>query len=305
MNVNVLNPGRRRPSDLLAEAEDWFPALCPISAGAELPDADVLLATSWATAYVVRALGAAHRRAYLVQDYEPLFYPAGSEQALAAATYSMGLHGICLGRWLAAELTGKHMMATSSVDFGIDHVTYAPPLATRVGPPAVAFYARPTTPRRGFEIGVAALSLMHVKRPDVAIHLFGEPIDTRMLPFPAISHGVLGHPDLATLYGSCAAGFVLSLTNLSLIPLEMLATGLPVVMNDGPFNRHSLESDHVRYCDPLPHRLAEGLIEVIEQWPVDRRSVASAVAHLEWDTSIRGFAAVLQELVASVPPSPG
>ena len=90
------------------------------------------------------------------------------------------------------------------------------------------FYARAVTPRRAVPLGLLALEELHRRRPDVDVVLFGEsrPIRT---PFPHRTLGVLEPAELAQAYNAATAGLVLSMTNPSLIPTEMLACGLPVV----------------------------------------------------------------------------
>ena len=39
--------------------------------------------------------GAARRKFYLIQDFEPMFYPAGTLYALAEESYRLGLYGLC------------------------------------------------------------------------------------------------------------------------------------------------------------------------------------------------------------------
>ena len=57
--------------------------------------AHAIFATSWPTAYVVRSTPTPGARFYLVQDYEPMFYPAGTLYALAEESYRLGLYGLC------------------------------------------------------------------------------------------------------------------------------------------------------------------------------------------------------------------
>ena len=63
-----------------------------------LPDfvvADAAVATLSTTAYSIIRLRHVKARFYFVQDYEPLFYPAGTSYGLAEATYRLGFRGIC------------------------------------------------------------------------------------------------------------------------------------------------------------------------------------------------------------------
>ncbi len=61
---------------------------------AELPECDLAIATWWTSAYRVLHHPRAAARAYFVQDYEPLFMPAGTLSALSEQTYRLGFYGI-------------------------------------------------------------------------------------------------------------------------------------------------------------------------------------------------------------------
>jgi glycosyltransferase involved in cell wall biosynthesis len=303
--IHVLNPGLDRASEVQALARAAFPELGSVVVGGdELTPADILIATSWATCYWVRARGVARQRAYWVQDYEPLFYAAGTEQELAAATYSMGLFGICIGPWLEQELSRKHDMLAGHYNFGVDLDTYAVASSYEPRESSVAFYARPTTPRRSFDLGVAALNQLHAARPDVTIHLFGEDLGTTVLPFPAVQHGVLGPAELAALYARCRVGLVLSMTNLSLIPLEMLAAGLPVVINDAPSNRCNLKNDYVHYAKPLPSALAETMCVVLDDDVTPAGDVSASVQEYTWAASFDSIELILRQVAAGPPIQP-
>ena len=192
---------------------------------------DVLVATGWPSAYTVRSAAVAAHRAYLVQDYEPWFYPSGSQSALATATYRFGFHGLTAGRWLAQKLGDEFGMPCDPFEFGADErYGLADEPARRDG---VVFYARPNTPRRAFELGVMVLAGLAVRHPELTIHMIGAKIG-RPLPFPFVDHGVLSAEALSELYNRCVAGLVLSMSNLSLVPLELLAAGCIPVVNDAP-----------------------------------------------------------------------
>jgi hypothetical protein len=221
-----------------------------------LPSLDAWVATSWETAHVLAARPAlGGHRFYFVQDYEPWFYARGSEYVLAEDTYRFGFHGITAGGWLADELTAAHGMPCDAFEFGADTDVYRPdPPAVRGG---VVFYAKPDVPRRAFALGVQALTRFSLQHPGVPVHLFG--VDVRGLPFPARSHGRLSPAELAALYRTCRVGLSLSMTNVSLIPWELLACGVLPVVNDAKHNRRVLDNPYVVWSTPTPSGLAEAL----------------------------------------------
>ena len=60
---------------------------------------DAVFATGWETAYPVFNDAGDARKCYFVQDFEPLFYPVGSEYVLAENTYRFNFFGITAGKW--------------------------------------------------------------------------------------------------------------------------------------------------------------------------------------------------------------
>jgi O-antigen biosynthesis protein len=254
----------------------WWPSLVvEVRDAAEgIADAHAIFATGWPTAYTVLASRAAGARFYLVQDFEPWFYPAGSEALLAEATYRFGFHGVTAGRWLAELLTRDYAMAADHFDFGADLDRYRlDPAAPRTG---VCCYARVTKPRRAYELGVAALALFAQRHPEVDIHLSGD--DVRRLRFAAVSHGTLKPPALSALYNRCIAELVLSATNVSLVPHEMLAAGCLPVVNDAEHNRVVLDNPEVVYAPATPFELAAALCALVERPAPERAAAAQAAA---------------------------
>lgn len=204
------------------------PLAAPVRRGFDAwAGADVAVATGWQTVSRVLRLPGCAARAYVVQDHEPEFYGASAERAWAEQTYGMGLHCIAASPWLAGLLRERYGASASSFDLGVDHARYGPrPVHRRDD--LVLVYARAVTPRRAVPLALLAAAELHHRRPDVEIALFGEvrPITT---PFPARSLGVLDGEELAHAYNSATVGLVLSTTNPSLVPTEMLACALPAV----------------------------------------------------------------------------
>ena len=251
--------------------------------------ADAVLATAWPTAYVVRSRPTTGTRFYFVQDFEPLFYPTGTNSTLAAETYRFGFHGITAGPWLATKLEREFGMVSDHFELGVDLSCYHLGGSTgRPGPagrPAIVFYARPETARRGFELGMMALELFARRHPDVVVHLVGADVRLHKAPFVFVNHGVLSPVALAALYRDCTAALVLSLTNLSLLPAELLACGCIPVMNDAEHTRIGCPNPYARFATPSPAALAAELGHVIDHppGPDERRAAAASVAGLSWD----------------------
>jgi hypothetical protein len=284
----------------------WWPWLrADIRDAADgIDDCHALLATAWQTAYPVLASPARARRFYLVQDYEPSFYPAGSEALLAEATYRFGFHGITLGPWLAQRLRSEHAMAADHFDFGCDLERYGidrrlDGARDRTG---VCCYCRPSTPRRAFAIAMATLDLFAARHPEVDIHLFCEPAGRQ--PFPAVDHGLLAPEQLNTLYNRCIAGLVLSATNVSLAPHEMLAAGCIPVVNDAEHNRIALDNPEVIYAPATPFELANALGALVERPAAERAAAAEVAAASVSGTSWEQSGAQVERIIRAVVEGP-
>lgn len=279
---------------------DWWPQLSSVEVRAAeqgIADAHALFATSWETAYPALTSAARGLRLYLVQDHEPSFHPAGSEALLASATYRFGFHGVTAGRWLAQLLSNEYGMSADWFDFGCELDRYrADPDAIRAG---VCLYCRPSTPRRGFELALAALEIFAKRNRSVPIHLFGE--RAGRMPFAAIDHGLLNPAELNALYNECVAGLVISATNVSLIPYEMLAAGCIAVVNDALHNRIVLGNDEVVYAQATPYALASALCDLVQQ-PAERRreaalAAAQSVQGASWQKAVDRVEAIVGERV--------
>ena len=67
----------------------------------QIGPADATVATFWRTVPLLLQLPMPGRRYYFVQDFEPYFYPVGTEYIQAENSYRQGLHCLTLGPWLA------------------------------------------------------------------------------------------------------------------------------------------------------------------------------------------------------------
>jgi SAM-dependent methyltransferase/glycosyltransferase involved in cell wall biosynthesis len=261
--------------------------------------ADITFATSWHTAYPVLTANDGGRKFYLVQDFEPLFLPVGSESVLAENTYRFGFTGVTAGRWLCGKLESEYGMECDYFDLAVDPTVYHP--KSRGPRRKIFFYARPATPRRGFDLGVRALEIFHERHPDYQVVMAGGEISGGRLPFPVKNGGYLNEEQLNDLYNQSAAALVISLTNCSLLPLEIMATGCPVVTTAGPNNEEVMPPNSAIFAQASPDCLAAALEEAVKR-PFQQALVDLAGMH-SWEAEGKKIASILRRAVG--PPVTG
>lgn len=263
----------------------------------EMEDADGMFATSWQTAYTVYASRVKAKKFYFVQDFEPYFYPVGGFSILAENTYKLGLRGITAGGWLAKILRDKYKMVTDSFWFGSDSEVYS--FAKKKERKEIVFYARPTTERRAFELGILTLDLFHRKHPDYTINFIGWDVSEFNIPFPHKNLGILDPHELNELYNRCSASLVMSLTNMSLLPLELLSSGCIPVVNEGENNTLVSDNPYIAYSSSDPVSMANKLSEVITKKGLlgYATKASSSVKSASWDESGKHFVAIVEKSV--------
>jgi O-antigen biosynthesis protein len=265
-----------------------------------MPAADVSIGTQWHTAYMAASFTNTARRFYLIQDFEPLFYPAGSNYALAEETYRLGLYGIC---------NTEHMLELYRDRYGgegtwflpaVDRSVFYPDLlaSQRPSEPVTIFtYARPGHWRNCWELASLALRTVKQRLGErvriVTAGSWARPDDLGR----GIEHlGLLDYRETGELYRACDLGLVLTVSeHPSYLPLELLACGTPVVAFDNPAGDWILH--HEQNCLRCP-RTVDGLVEGLERMATDgslrerlaRQGIADIAAkHGDWDAALAGI----------------
>jgi hypothetical protein len=254
---------------------------------------DAIFASDWENAYAAYRYEGTAKRFYFTQDFEPAFFAAGSDYVLAENTYRFGFHGFSAGRWLAGKLTRDYGMAGDYYDYAVDttlyhHVNSKPRTE-------VLLYVRPPTPRRATEFGLLVLRELHRVRPDITINLVGWDMSGFDVPFPYVNHGAVDIAELNDIYNRCAAGIVLSLTNMSLLPMEIMSSGVVPVVNDADNTKGFFDSRYIEYVPMAPRAMVDKLIEIIDNPDAVQHAatIAQSVADTAWadpgDTFIQAF----------------
>ena len=264
-----------RPARIRRQIRDWFvPLQAPVYKGFDAWfGADVVVATGWQTAHNTAMLQGCGARAYLVQDHEPEFYPTSAEARWAEQTYRLGFHHLCGSPYLERMVT-RYGGTSSRFSFGIEHDTYFPRDVARE-PDTIVMYGRDVTPRRAVPLAIMAVQELIERRPQTRVLSFGNkaPISA---PFDYENLGVLTSEQLAATFARGSVGLVLSLTNYSVTPQEMLACGMPVVELAGVSGEGIFGTDGgVTFAEFDPLAMADALERLLDdgdEW--SRRSAA-------------------------------
>lgn len=261
---------------------------------------DAIIASDWQAAYAAHRYGGDAKRFYFAQDYEPSFFAEGSDSVLAENSYRLGFHGIVAGRWLAEKLRTEFGMSCDSFDFAVDTSRYSSfNMAHRS---EIVFYVRPPTPRRATEFGLLALSELNRLRPDIKINLVGWDMSSYDVPFAHVNHKAVEIARLNEIFNRCAAGLVFSLTNMSLLPMELMASGVVPVVNDAPNTRGVFDSPYLEYVAMSPKAIAARLIAIVDRPDAAEHAaaIANSVGSTDWSGPAATFVHDIETAMRSV-----
>lgn len=224
----------------------------------------ILICGQWKPAYDARWVDFDGRIIYFMQDYEPLFYAAGSDHMRAMAASRLGFEIICYGSWVAAKLKDELGIDSRMIPFVLDHTVYSPPAEQQERDIDVLVYARPSQDRRCFDLIVEGLVKLKQQRPDVRIGLFGEKAFDDF-GFAFTNYGsIVALDDLAALYHRTKVGICFSPTNPSQLGYEMLACGACLVDVRIKFSELNFDGEKfVAYCDGTPEDLARACLDLL------------------------------------------
>lgn len=204
--------------------------------------ADIVIASSWDTVAFAKKIPG--YKMYFIQDYEPYFFSFGELFLMAKKTYEQGLHMVTLGDW-NKEMIEKNCVPVSSVE-SVDF-----PYESREYP----YHKRNYDSYSGKREFILAVYLKYYGKrlPNITQYMLKQlkekflqdGIKLRILYYgedksfqteAGDNLGMLSKKELLSLYKKADFGLVASMSNVSLVPYEMLATGLPLIeFADGTF----------------------------------------------------------------------
>ena len=196
---------------------------------ADVPDADVVVATWWETAEWVAALSPRKgAKVHFMQDYEIW----GGSQDRVDATCRFPMPKIVIARWVEKLLADQFgVKAAAFIPDSVETETfYAPPRAKQIRPTFGLTYTQ--FANKGCDICLAAVARARREVPEIRLIAFGSARPNASLPFPEDGEFHFRAPDakLKDIYASCDAWlFGTRIEAFGLPILEAMACRTPVI----------------------------------------------------------------------------
>jgi glycosyltransferase involved in cell wall biosynthesis len=264
-----------------------------------IPPSDLVIATSVATADVVHSLAdPGCRTLYFIQGFEDFTH--SPEEVIR--TWSLPMRRIAVSAWLA-DIAGKHGLATTLVENGVDRSCFSPGPAQADRPPSVLAMVSDKRLKRT-DIVEAVYQGLTAALPSVRLVTFGTCERPASLPSSA-THVVDPQVNaLARLYQQsqvflCASDF----EGFGLPALEAMSCGAAVVSTDNG-GVPAFAGSAARYA--RPGNIDELLTMTVGllRDEADRAALASLglarATELSLESAARGFESVVEEELGSL-----
>ena len=121
---------------------------------------------------------------------------------------------------------------------------------------------------------------------DLEVVFAGWDVSQYKIDFPHVNMGIMDISELADLYASCDMCLVISNTNLSLLPLEVMASGSVAVCSKGANSEWRVNEENSILVDFDPIEIAQTLQEYLEnpeKLEVIRKKGIEFAQNTSWD----------------------
>jgi glycosyltransferase involved in cell wall biosynthesis len=268
---------------------------------ADVPDADVVVATWWETAEWVYALSPRKgAKVYFVQHHEVFFYLPIER---CRATYRLPMHKIVIAQWL------KQVMETEYDDNVVDLVPnsvdksqfFAPARGKHETPTVGLLYSSASF--KGLNTSFAALQAVRRKIPNLRIVCFGSEHPRSELPLPAGTEFILSpaQDQIRDIYARCDVWVTASTSEGFNLPvMEAMACRTPVVATRTGWPDEAIRTGWNGVLVDIEDvsGLADGVEWVLTRSEEDWRGLSSnayaTVAESSWKSSASMFEEALK-----------
>ncbi len=270
----------------------------------DVPDADVIVATWWATANWIASFPARKgQKVYFAQGYEK---SSDDDDVRCDAAWRHPMHRIAVSQWLvdvAAERFGVHDVAL--VPNGVDLDVFRAPERGKQAAPTVGFVYS-TSPLKSVDVAIRAIERARTRIPGLRAVAFGATPPSGALPLPPKTAYTLrpAQQALRGIYASCDAWLWSSRQEGYGLPLlESMACRTPVIAtcagaapellaNGGGYLIQRGDADAM--ADAI-ERLC-GLSD--DAWRAMSAAAYATACARDWRTSARLFESELTRIVA-------
>lgn len=264
---------------------------------------DIIVATASNTVFHAAKMNG--YKMYFVQDYEPTFFALGDRQLMAKRTYEMGFHIVSLGKW-NVKMIQKECSNINKIDYiPFPCQTSEYPFKKRdfsklkekkhITIVAYIKFVGRRLPIITQEMLFGLKNKLAAENIELEIIYFGENKSLKCLGGENL--GKLPKDKLRELYYKADFGYVASLSNVSLVPFEMLSTGLPVIeIKEGSFSDFFPENCGI-LTDITCTDLYDKLKYYIENYNELDQMIANSqeyIKTLSWENSADAFALLLK-----------
>jgi glycosyltransferase involved in cell wall biosynthesis len=267
---------------------------------ADVPDADIVIATWWETAEWVANLSPRKgTKVYFIQGYE-IFN--GYEVERLKATWGLPLHKVVVSSWLQEIARSKFSdPSVSVVPNAVDREQFtAPPRSKRSIPRVGMVYSGGGL--KGCDISLKAYALAARVRTDLQLLAFGQLPPTPELPLPeGTQFTLLPAPDqLKTLYASCDAWLFGSREEGFGLPiLEAMACRTPVIATPAGAAPELLKSGGGWLVRPEdPEDMSRAILKICDasesEWAAMSAQAYATACSYSWDDATDDFLRALE-----------
>jgi glycosyltransferase involved in cell wall biosynthesis len=270
---------------------------------ADVPDADLVVATWWATAPMVAAMSPTKgRKAYFIQGYESSIESVPAAEA--DATWRLPMRKIVVAEWLAALARDKFGDPTAvCVPKSVDTTLFFAPPRGKHERPTVGFIHAPF-PTKGTDLATDAIVRARTLAPELRVISFGHSVPGPDFPIPDWFEFTQrpAQEKLRELYAACDVFVQPSrVEGFGLPILEAMACRTPVVATPAGAAPELLRGGGGKLvAHDAPDEMAAAIVEIAtapegawRRW--SDAGLATAQAY-SWDAAAAAFERALEDI---------
>lgn len=276
--------------------ERWRPVV-----GADVPDADIVVATWWETAEWVSAFPSQKGiKVYLIQGHE-IFASAANR---AQKTYWLPLHKVVISKWLQEVMRVLYRdVSCSLVENAVDHVQFDAPLRRKqteltVGMLISAFEGKNSA------LGISAIIQAKQRLPNLRVVAFGSHPAPDTLPDWVEYYLSPPQNKIPEIYASCDAWLFTSRSEGFGLPiLEAMACRTPVLSTYAGAAPEIISANNGRLLPDSVEAFVQAITEFANMEDSDWQTLSDnayrKAKEYSWDVAAKKFELILKNLIDS------